>query len=614
MKNVAQIVVGLPLEGPFDYKVPKDLEKETAVGRRVLVSFGRTHRVGYVVGLKSRSRWHKLKAISEVLDPHPVLDEAALALTKEFSIYNGCSWGEAIETYLPVRLRQPKPLDLPKFPGWGRETSLQKPEVVLLHDQGQAERWSYLISEIKKSTEQEKGIILLVPGVHFLQPVRDQIQARLSLEAVFLGKRLTPREEFDSWLKVKTGAVKLAVGLRSAVFAPFPRLGLIIILEEESETYKQDQSPFYHAREVAVMRSSQEGCSLILVSPTPSVESWYLAQRKKFKKVTLPPNHWAPLKIIDMTNYKSSSLMPSFPLRYQMEKTLEQKGKVMLYFNRRGFSSLTVCQQCEFTLRCNRCQVPLIYMFAKKKMVCRRCGKIEERPHLCPACQSRYLKAKGMGIEKLESEMARLFPQYRIARYDRETESLPRDANLWIATQAILNRPAIPPIDLIGVLHVDAELNRSDFRSGPKVFALLLRLSQLAREQVMVQTRLADHYCIKTAAQRDFRGFYTKEMKLRRELGLPPFRHWVALQLRGAKEEIVMEQADRLFHHLVDHLPKGFEITDPQPDWIPKLRGNYRFMILLKGQRVSSLVKFVKIHKNLWKRKRGIIVTLNVDP
>jgi primosomal protein N' (replication factor Y) len=235
-------------------------------------------------------------------------------------------------------------------------------------------------------------------------------------------------------------------------------------------------------------------------------------------------------------------------------------------------------------------------------------------PKVCPECKSSYLRSLGTGIEKLESDLTRVFPYARIEQFDRETKGIPKKADIIIATQAILRVIEDINISLIGVLDVDAELNRFDFRSAQKVFSLLMRLRQAAKDKIAVQTYQNKNYCLKTIRNMDFDKFYRHEIKLRRECGFPPFKHLVAIMLRGPKEDVVLGQAKDLFDRLEKDIPKGIEILDFQPDMLPKLRDKYRFTIMLKGKPVKRMLSFVKSAVKASRKKKNVVVTVNVDP
>ncbi len=614
MKIIAQVVVGLPVEGPFDYRVEGDLGDQMAIGIRVAVSFGRNKRVGYVVGLKQKSAFKNLKPIITILDQSPILNDRLLRFTKEFSEYYGCSRGEAIETSLPVRLRLARSYSLAPA---SSQNSLpaEQAKPILLHAFYSVKGWDFILEKIKKTLRGERSVLFLVPEIIMIPALVNRLKKDFTEPVAVLDKKLSPAREFEQWTQISSGQARIVVGTRSAVFAPLPSLGLIVIYEEENPNYKQDQTPFYHARTVAQMRSRIEGSQLLYVSGTPSVDIWWSYQKGLLSKIDPGPHPLAVMQLIDLTNYKSQMMrFISYPLRNLIEKALIEKEKVVLYFNRKGFHTVTRCPKCGFMIRCDRCDAMLTYMYSKKKLFCRLCHKMIDGPSICPQCQSPHLQSFGGGAEKLESELARIFPQARIDLFESESSAYPREADIVIATQALLRLKEELTIPLIGVVNIDPQLNRFDYRSAEKVFALLVHLRSMALKKLIVQTRLFDNYCLQSAARLDFAGFYRQELKLRKEMRLPPYVHLLALVVRGPNEERVIEVANAIFAKMQPTAPATIEIDTPQPDFIPKWRDQYRYLIMLKGASIKKVMQFTKKTLKGIQRKSGMIITINVDP
>jgi len=612
-KRIAHVVVGLPIEGHFDYSVEKDLQDQIAIGQRVLVPFHARRCIGCVVGVSSKTRFKRIKPILKILDQQPALSSSLLDLTKQFSEYYGCSWGEAIETSLPTGLRKGKALEI-SFSPVLKVAASDKPETILLHDMNTEKRWDFINEQIDGAIIKNKGVIFLVPEVSLIDDVVLRIKEYFDAPVAVLDKKLKAKEELEQWIMLKTGQVNIVVGTRSAIFAPVTNLGLIVIYDEESTSYKQEQKPFYHVRDVAFMRSKNEKNNVLLVSSAPSAETWYMAQKGKIKKISGEPSELSKVQMIDMSNYnpRRSSII-SFPLRNFMETVVKERGCIVLFLNRRGFSSLAQCNQCGHTMKCKRCDVNMTYSFSKKKLTCRLCSSMADLPSVCPKCKSSYIRYLGIGIEKLESEIARIFPQARISRFDKETARIPKESNIIIATQAILKVFDKLSIDLMAVLQFDAELHRLDFRSAQKAFSLLCRLRQAARDKLVVQTYNTDSYCLKAFVKSDFKKFYQNELKFRKDLGFPPYKHLVNVCLRGASEEKVLAESEVLYELLKKKMPANIEVLPSHPDVLPKLRDKYRFTIMLKGLSVPKMISLIK--KALKEhKKRDIIITINVDP
>ncbi len=613
--KIVQVVVGLPVEGPFDYSIGTQFSDSVAVGQRVKVLFNRHPRLGVIVGFKQKSPFKKLNPIVSVLDAPPSLDQNALQLTRSLSQYYGCSWGEAIETYLPNSLRMFQKLDFVK-----RTTDTPRPvnkiaKNILVHDVTGDKRWPFLFSEIQNTLDQGEAVIFLVPEIAYVKGIVLKLQANLKCfpAVAALNKKLKPNEELGQWKNIKEGKIRLVVGSRSAVFAPVSALGLIVIYEEEHSSYRQEQMPHYHVHAVCEWRSQLEKCSLVWVSRAPSVELWKEAKAKKWERISFLPDHTASMYTIDMSNYGPKHSRISFPLQNFIQEALAKGQKVILYLNRRGFTTFTRCEHCGLIIKCERCDTPLIYFYAKKIMICRYCQAKKILPKICPQCQKAYLRSMGSGTEKLESEIARFYPQAKIFCYDKENQVLPQDCHIIIATQAILKEEKLEAY-VVAVLDFDAQLNHPDFRSAHKAFATLIRLRQFAREKFLVQTRLPDHYSLKAASKMDFDFFYKEELYLRKELGLAPFKSLLLLKIRGVQEQSVVDQSQILFEELEARRSKEIEISEPYPEGIIKLRGQYRYNIMLKASSSGQLLKLVKGVLKKFKRKKGIIVTIYVDP
>jgi len=612
--NIAQVVVGLPVEGPFDYSVSKDLAKNIDIGQRVKISFNRRNRIGYIVGFKSKSQWKKLNPIVSVLDNRPSLDANAIKLTKRFSEYYGCTYGEAIETYLPLALRKSKQVDIDRYT-LKVQAEINKGKITLLHDVTFQDRWPLMIEEIQSTLKAKKSVIFLVPEMAHIAHCVDRLKEKIQVSMAVHDKKLSAKQEVEIFNFIKAGCAQLIVGTRSSVFAPTPNLGLIIVNEEENMSYKQEQTPHYHVHEVAHMRAIIEGAKLIFTSAVPTAETWQRAQKEHWDVVSLKPKNYSQLQIVDMTNYnpRKTSIL-SFPLQNAITKTLENRGRVVLLMNRRGFSTLTRCSSCGFTIKCERCDVNLTYMYSRKKMVCRYCNFTTDLPKVCPSCNQSYLKSMGTGIEKLESEVARLYPTATIDSFERDTKKFIKSADILVATQAILKyQDALNP-NLIAFMNFDSELNRMDYRSAQKAFTLLVQLRQWASSTLLIQTRMRDSYCLKALQKMNFAKFYKEELAFRKELDLPPYTHMIDVVLRGSDDGFVLEQTKVLFDMLCAGKGKAVEICDPHPDIISKLRDKYRYSVTLKGKSIEKMLQLVKGVLKGFRRKKNIIVTINVDP
>lgn len=575
-KHFAQVVVGLPVEGPFDYSVPVSMQSAIAVGSRVSVSFGPQRMVGYVTALRSQSQIPRVKDLLAVPDNAAVIDELTMKLAGEFSEYYGCSLGEALESALPAFLRTPRSVTL--NPSANSSPAAEKGSVRLCLDPGGEKRWPFLLDEIKKTLSAGRGVIVLVPEVVQIKNILPLLQKETGEPVAVLDKQWTAREEWEQWVSVREGRTRVVIGTRSAVFAPVRPLGLIVIHDEENMSFKQEQSPFYHVRDVAEMRQGLEGASVIYASAAPSAEVWHQAGKNKETLIHLEPDKWALMQIIDLTNYKPRKRSAlSFPLINRIQETLAEGGKVVLFLNRRLFN------EAEFQ-------------------------KIPD-PSL-----AEYLRNSGDRIRQLERDLAKFFPYAKVARFDGDSTDVPATANVIVATQAVFRVLNQMKVSLIAALEIDAELNRLDFRSAQRTFTLLMHLRQSAGQRLLVQTFQMSNYCLKAAVKPDLAKFYREELKYRRELQLPPFHHLIEVACRGQKEEAVAAQAAALFQYLKEKLPGSVELMDPQLSAPGKMRGRTRMVVVLKGKSVKPMVRQIKSALKAVKRQKSVIVTINVDP
>jgi len=614
-KKIAKILVGLPLEGPFDYKIPPKIAKDIQIGCRVWVQFGFRKLVGYVVDFSPASKFKKIRPIISLVDRQPVLSQNMLRFTKDFAEYYCCTWSEAIETSLPVGIRKGRAVSLNK----NAETALPSAQfnACLIHDFLKEKYWELIAERIKNTLKEKSSVLFLVPDAITLKNTEELIRRSFNCRFTVLDRKKGAKVQLLEWQKIKNGEIDIVLGTRSAVFAPLVNLGLIIVEDEDSSIYKQEQGPFYHGREAAIMRCRLEKIPLVLTSQTPSLEAVHLIQSSKFKLIRPESKTVLPkAQIVDLSLYrrkKDRLAIFSLPLLDILQQTLGKAGKTILFINRKGFSTAMRCKKCGFSLKCPRCNVSLTFHYDQHKLICRYCHYKTEPVELCPQCNSDYIRYFGMGTEKIESEAHRIFPTKKIMRLDSEKKNIPANFDLLIATQKILNIPAPPMAEVVAVLQIDATLNRLDFRAAEKTFFLLVSLLKLAKDKLVIQTHNREHYAIQTASNADFDSFYKKELRLRRSLGFPPFSHFVSIGLRGRSEEKVKIAANSLSEVLNKLKSKSIEIFETQPDIPAKLRGNFRCCILLKGRKIAELNRLIKKGIKDFKKKSGIIISVNVD-
>ena len=624
----AKVVLGLAVEGPFDYIVPSNLSKKIKIGVRVGVSFGTKKTLGYVVKLTQKTSIKNLKPILEVIDDTPILDKNMLLLTKGLSDYYCCSWGQAIDTALPQALRKGKKipsssinskLTLGEVKGSNIKEAADikekdKKEAILIHDLSVRKKWDIYLQSIEENLRNNRSVIVLLPDISSVLKTKEMIVSRLGISPGLLYRKQP--KELEEWLKVRDGKVNIVIGTRSSIFAPINNLGLVIIDQEQDSAYKQDQVPHYNAREIAFMRTDIEKAKLILASAAPSLESYYLAKKHKIKYIFIPQERNFPeIKIINMKYLspvaKRRNIFLSRYLEDSIISGLNSKVKILLFLNRRGFATFASCRQCGVVLRCPRCNINLVYHFKDSILNCHYCNFRIQAPVICPNCNSGYIRYSGIGTEKVESELSRLFPQARIKRLD--DNKLIDDADIFVSTKSIIKQTNYD-FDLIGVLFIDNSLNRVDFQASEKTYHLLIGLLGLAKGKLIIQTNVTNHHCFRALESKNVQIFYDEELKQRRQLNFPPYSHIGLVKLRGEKEARVKEVSNVLFKVLNRYnKSKNLKIISANPSQPAKLRGKFCWQILIKSEDAEKISRFLKINLKYFPHS-GIIVTVDMDP
>ncbi len=487
--------------------------------------------------------------------------------------------------------------------------------IELIHDLDGEARWDSYISEIKRVLENKLSAIVLLPDIPYIFKASGVIEKRLGIVPRVLYRKQP--KELEEWAKIALPEAKVVIGTRSAVFAPLSNLGLIIIDDEEDSVYKQDQVPHYHARTAAFMRVKIEGAKLILGSRSPCLESFYLSKSQDAKYTLIPRRKKSPeVRIVDTRHLPFQERNKKAILSRQLEdavySVLNDKGKVLLFLNRKGFATSCACQTCGKIIKCPRCNINLVYHFKEDLLSCHYCNFKMPAPKICPECNSGYIKFSGAGTEKIESELSRIFPQARINILEGSSLDLDK-TDIAIATSSVIKQESLI-FDLVGVLGIDNALNRLDFRSTEKVFGLLTGLSNLTEKKFFIETASPGHHCFQSLLKNDPGLFYDEELKQREQLGFPPYKHLVLIKLRGKNEDKVKEAAGELFKKMDEvNKNKSIEVISVNPAYPAKLRGNYYWQVLIRSGKVLTVNGFIKNSLKDF-RHSGIIVTVDVDP
>ena len=662
-KEFVEVAVGLPVRKPFHYKVPASLKEKVEIGKRVWVPFGPRRLVGYITGLVDKPEVEGIREILSVIDEEgPVIDAELLALTKWIAGYYHSSWGEAIEAALPGPLKKGKIKTKPRHPLVEEEyepTGNFKPtheqdaalrsiresiskgdnDVYLLHGITGSGKTEVYMQSIESALKLGRSAIVLVPEISLTPQAIERFKSRFGSVVAVLHSRLLESERFLEWKKLRDGTANIAVGARSAIFAPVKNLGLIVIDEEHETSYKQDDAPRYNARDVAIERAKIAGAAVILGSATPSIESFQKAASGEYKllKITerIEKRALPKVDIIDMRQELIDSREPkifSRALEHAISQVLNRHGQVMLFMNRRGFSTFINCKKCGYVVTCKYCNVSMTYHFDTKKLNCHYCNYQTDPPEKCPKCKGGDIRYFGIGTQKIESEAARLFPAARIARMDTDatakrgshrqilTEFKKHKIDILIGTQMIAKGHDFPRVTLVGVVSADTALNLPDFRAGERTFNLLTQVAGRAGRgsepgRVIVQTFSPNHYAIEKSIEHDYVGFFNEEIEFRKELNYPPFTHIVEIKLRGRKEERVIKAAQDLAAVLNLFIAgKPVEMVGPAPEFISKIKGQFRWNLLLKGEDPRIICGFIDKALDNLKGKSGLIISVDVDP
>lgn len=496
------------------------------------------------------------------------------------------------------------------------------------------------LQAIQQVLNNGKEAIMLVPEISLTPQMTERFRSRFGEMVAVMHSGLSVGEKYDEWRKIQQGKVRVVVGARSAIFAPFTNLGLIILDEEHESTYKQEDSPRYHARDVAIWRSQYYQCPVILGSATPALESYARAKKGVYTLLTLKQRalHQAmpTVYVADMREelQKGNRSMFSELLIEGIRSRLERQEQMVLFLNRRGYSSFVLCRDCGTVVQCPNCDISLTYHRTTEKLKCHYCGYEEHVPQICPQCQSEHIRYFGTGTQKVEEEIFKLFPEARVLRMDVDTtkhkgaheEILQAfgegQADILLGTQMIAKGLDFPNITLVGVLSADTSLHLPDYRAAERTFQLLTQVSGRAGRhdkpgEVVIQTYTPEHYAIELAKVQDYEPFYEREMFLRRRSGYPPY-YFVAL-IQISHEDVMMaaEYAGRAADWLRGNLSPQVSIIGPTVASISRLQNRYRYQCLIKYKIEPNLIpvlqRLLAMYRAEW-IKQGILMTVDLDP
>lgn len=542
-----------------------------------------------------------------------------------------------LDTPAPLRLTEEQQVALDKVKA---AADLGKAETFLLHGVTGSGKTEVYLQAIKHVLNEGKEAIVLVPEISLTPQMTARFQERFGSLVAVMHSGLSAGEKYDEWRKIHRREVKVVVGARSAIFVPFENIGIIILDEEHESTYKQEDTPRYHARDVAIWRSEYYGCPVILGSATPSLESYARASKgvytllelsKRAKNQPLPS-----VTVVDMRDElkEGNRSMFSVQLADAIRLRLEKKEQTVLFLNKRGFSSFVLCRDCGTVVQCPNCDISLTYHRSNESLKCHYCSHEEAVPLVCPECESEHIRFFGTGTQKAEEEISKLFPEARVLRMDVDTtrqkgahERILRQfsegkADILLGTQMIAKGLDFPNITLVGVLAADTTLHLADFRAAEKTFQLMTQVSgragrhELAGE-VFIQTYSPEHYAIELAKTQHYETFYNLEMSARKQYGYPPFFFITLVQFSHEDLLKVADFADKGTRYLKSSLSPETVIIGPAAAAISRVNNRYRYQCLIKYKKepklIETLQQLIKMYRTNW-MKDGLLMTVDMDP
>jgi primosomal protein N' (replication factor Y) len=617
----------------YTYAVPDGVD--VVPGHRVTVPFGRRATYGFVVSLGTEDPGVEVKPIATA-GSEPLLLPHQVTLARLVADHYWLPLIECLRAMLPPRVRatgssgsqastrQKRHSRLVEL-ATGPATRVQRPEltneqeqaldiiganqVTLLHGVIASGKTEVYLAGAERALSEGLRVLLLVPDISLTPQLVQRVRARLDAPVAILHSQLTELERAQQWWRTRRGEAQVVLGSRSAVFAPIPRLGLICLDEEGSAAYKQDRTPRYEAGWVARRLAAVTGARLVAGSATPSVVTYHDAARGEMALAKLTKRvrgRDAEVELVDMRDEAAAGNRQQLSRRLVevVGRALENEEQVILYLNRRGLSTFVLCRDCGKSVQCLGCSVALVQHAEIDGLVCHYCGYSRAMPSVCDHCGSRNIRGMGMGTQRLEGIVKRLWPQARVLRLDSDAAKGPdsyfdiwetfseRRADILVGTQLVARGFDLPAVTCVGVVDADLPLHFPDYRSAENTFALVVQVAGRAgrdgrSSRVVVQTSNPDHYSLRCAAANDYEGFYAAELPSRKAFVFPPFAE-LAVLTRTDREDAkaaaaAREAAEAMATGLLKEGVEGIRVMGPAPAFIHRLRGEYRWQVTLKG-------------------------------
>lgn len=673
MSKYLEIVLNVPLNQSFTYLNREDSPASSLIGFRADVKFGNRQMRGFIVGESDTLPENlgfdpsKIRPITKIIDSKPVFNEDILETARWLSNYYLCTLGEAISSMLPGGKRESGTGglgfsdDIDATPQNNLSDEQKKAVDEIVSDKSSIFHYLYgptgsgktevFLQAAQKILEQDKGVIYLVPEISLTQQVMEAVIARFGKTAAVLHSGFTPSQKLSEWNRILNKEARVVVGARSAVFAPVPDLGLVIIDEEHDGSYKSGSTPRYHARQVAMHRCIKHKIPLLMGSATPSVEAWNMMNQGKIKKHSLTKRlaggAMPLIKAIDLSNTPPENGSISPELKEEIDATLKEKRQVILFLNRRGFTHFFRCHSCGFELKCKNCSVSMTFHKNEKRLRCHYCGWSTVPPQQCPKCGSLDVGYSGFGTEFIENEVHSKFPAARVIRLD--TDSLTKKGELQekitqfkngeydilLGTQMVAKGLNFPNLKLVGVVLADTGLHMPDFRAAERTFSLITQVAGRAGRffpdgRVLIQTYMPEQEPIEDAVNGNIQKFYENELATREMLNFPPFSRLIRIVFRAPADkdaETASQAATGIAIRAIEALKRNqnqnsttleqlaqTDVLGPSECPIVKLSMNYRHQIILRGPNVSILQFIARHIFATIKAPSSVYMECDVDP
>ena len=657
------IVLNVPVNQAFTYSyIPLENQKPEnipQIGKRAEVRFGNKKMTGFITKIYDSFPSHcavpleKIKQVSKIVDSEPLITQELLETAIWVSKYYLCTIGEAVNSILPSARRESSEqsfsFDSEISAGIKQNLSEEQKKAVndiLAHAEKNESSFHYLygptgsgktevfLQTAEQILKKNKGVIYLVPEISLTQQVVDSVVNRFGPQVAVLHSSLTQSQKLTQWKKILHREARIVIGARSAIFAPVPDLGMIIIDEEHDSSYKSGNTPRYHARQTAMYRASKLKIPLIMGSATPSVEAWHLMNCGKLLKHTLSKRlaggEKPSIKCINLNQSVMQGCI-SEELKNEIETTLKEKKQAILFLNRRGFTHFFRCSTCGFEMKCKNCSVSMTFHKSENRLRCHYCGWHILPPSSCPKCGSLDIGYSGFGTEFIEAETAQKFPNARIVRVDTDSVSKKGELqnkidafkkgefDIMLGTQMVAKGLNFPNLKTVGIILADTALHLPDFRATERTFSLITQVAGRAGRffpdgKVFVQTYNPENQAISFACSANTEGFYDFEINQRKLLSFPPFSRLIRLVFRSSnqiKAQMTSEDAANLIENL--KIP-GVEILGPSECPLSKISQNYRFQLILRGEKIVPLQNAVRKLLFDYRHPQKVYIECDVDP